>query len=327
MGFSLAASSQDIKYFSKNGILSEQPDSSFYFGKITPGRTGSDTINFFYTDSKKILATQTVKNGLLDGSFQYYYPSGNLMIKGSNKEGEPVGNIEFYYSDGKPKSVINFIPPFDPTQEAENYKILNYWDESGTQIVKEGEGNCKCVFESISVYSNPWDIDRLPNEVKISFWYRNFEAQYLWEGSVKEGLRNAVWKAFKNDVQELEELYANGKFINGIRIDKEKRFEYKSLVENAMPVGGLTEFYKFIGANMNYPREARRKRIEGRVLIEFVLGRDGSITQVKSIMAPHALLADEGVRVVKMAPKWIPGQQRGRPVRQKMVIPLTFKLG
>jgi len=320
MGFSKNYA-QNIKLFSKKGIKVDHADSSFYYGELISG-ADSDTIKFYYTESKINLATLVIKNGLLEGPFRYYYPNGKLKIQGNNGKGMPVGNVLSYYDNGNPKSTIVFVPPFDPMQYSENFKILNYWDANGAEIIKDGEGICKCEFDNLSTHYNPWD-----NEPTINFWYRDFEVTYLWEGNVKNGLRSSVWKAYKNGVQELEEKYDNGVFVEGVRFDEGNKFPYKVLVENAMPKDGMQGFYKFIGANMNYPKEARRKRIEGRVFIEFVLERNGSITEVKSIKAPHDLLAKEGERVVKLAPKWNPAQQRGKAVKQKMVIPLIFKLG
>jgi protein TonB len=67
--------------------------------------------------------------------------------------------------------------------------------------------------------------------------------------------------------------------------------------------------------------------VEGRVFVEFVVNRDGSIVDVKFIKGIGAGCDEEAVRVVQSAPAWKPGKQRGKPVRQKMVIPIIFKLG
>jgi len=67
-------------------------------------------------------------------------------------------------------------------------------------------------------------------------------------------------------------------------------------------------------------------RIEGRVFVQFVVDKDGSITNVEVLKGIGGGCDEEAVRVVKNAPKWNPGKQRGRPVRVKMVLPITFKL-
>jgi protein TonB len=97
--------------------------------------------------------------------------------------------------------------------------------------------------------------------------------------------------------------------------------------ETATPKGGMSAFYKYVGDKMKYPAQARRMGIEGKVFVEFVINRDGSITDVKAIKGIGAGCDEEAVRVVQSAPPWNPGKQRGKPVRQRYVVPITFKLG
>jgi len=93
------------------------------------------------------------------------------------------------------------------------------------------------------------------------------------------------------------------------------------------PQGGMAAFYEYVGKNMKYPSQARRMGIEGKVFVQFVVDKDGSISQVQAIKGIGAGCDEEAVRVLKEAPKWKPGKQRGRPVRVRMVLPITFKLG
>lgn len=97
--------------------------------------------------------------------------------------------------------------------------------------------------------------------------------------------------------------------------------------ESATPKGGMSAFYKYVGDKMKYPAQARRMGIEGRVFVEFVINRDGSITDVRAIKGIGAGCDEEAVRVVESAPAWNPGKQRGKPVRQRYVVPIIFKLG
>lgn len=93
------------------------------------------------------------------------------------------------------------------------------------------------------------------------------------------------------------------------------------------PAGGMAAFYKYVGDEMKYPSQARRMGIEGKVFVQFVVDKDGTITQVQAIKGIGAGCDQEAVRVLKNAPKWKPGKQRGKPVRVRMVLPITFKLG
>ena len=97
--------------------------------------------------------------------------------------------------------------------------------------------------------------------------------------------------------------------------------------DSAEPDGGMEAFYKFVKKKLKYPSQARRMGIEGRVFVEFVVAKDGTLTSVRSIKGIGAGCDEEAVRVIKSHPKWKPGKQRGKPVRQKIVLPITFQLG
>ncbi len=72
--------------------------------------------------------------------------------------------------------------------------------------------------------------------------------------------------------------------------------------------GGKEAMYKFIYANMQYPKDAKAKGIEGDVLMKFTVGKDGSISKIKVIEGIYPSIDVEAVRVVKLMPKWIPGK-------------------
>ncbi|UZR92843.1 energy transducer TonB [Chondrinema litorale] len=97
--------------------------------------------------------------------------------------------------------------------------------------------------------------------------------------------------------------------------------------ESASPVGGFKEFYKFVKKKIKYPNQAKRIGVEGKVYVQFVVDKDGSITEVTAIRGIGAGCDEEAVRILSLAPKWNPGKQRGRPVKQRIVIPINFKLG
>ena len=93
------------------------------------------------------------------------------------------------------------------------------------------------------------------------------------------------------------------------------------------PPGGMSAFYKYVATSLRYPAQARRMGIEGKVFVQFVVGKDGTLTDVQAIKGIGAGCDEEAVRVISRAKKWSPGKQRGRPVRVRMILPITFKLG
>ncbi len=83
---------------------------------------------------------------------------------------------------------------------------------------------------------------------------------------------------------------------------------------------------KWIAKNVKYPVLAMENGIQGKVYIQFVIEKDGSITDVKVVRGVDASLDKEALRVVKAMPKWKPGKQRGKPVRVSYTLPIFFQL-
>ena len=90
--------------------------------------------------------------------------------------------------------------------------------------------------------------------------------------------------------------------------------------------GDMTECYMFVARQMHYPKEAEEKGIEGRVLIRFVVEKDGRLTNFEVIETPDPLLSDEALRVLKQMPKWIPAKNKGKDVRCRYSMPILFRL-
>ena len=90
--------------------------------------------------------------------------------------------------------------------------------------------------------------------------------------------------------------------------------------------GGLQEAMVFIGKNIKYPVAAQEARIEGRVIVQFVVGKDGSVSDIHTVRGVSPELDAEAIRVVSMMPKWIPGKQRGKAVAVKYTMPIMFRL-
>lgn len=89
------------------------------------------------------------------------------------------------------------------------------------------------------------------------------------------------------------------------------------------PAGDLNQW---LSKHVKYPVIAQENNIQGRVSVQFVIEKDGSITDVKVIRSVDPSLDKEAIRVIKSMPKWIPGKQRGKPVRVSYTVPINFKL-
>lgn len=102
---------------------------------------------------------------------------------------------------------------------------------------------------------------------------------------------------------------------------------YDVVEENASFPGGDTECMKWLQKNIKYPSICQEQGVQGRVIVAFVVNRDGSIVDVKVVRSPDENLSNEAVRVVKMMPKWKPARQGNKTVRSRFNLPVMFRLG
>ncbi|MBK8613752.1 MAG: energy transducer TonB [Flavobacteriales bacterium] len=90
--------------------------------------------------------------------------------------------------------------------------------------------------------------------------------------------------------------------------------------------GGQEALAKFMVDEVKYPKKARRAGTEGRVLVTFIVDKDGAVTDVSIARGVDPLLDEEAMRAVRLMPKWKPGTQNGKPVKTKFNLPVLFKL-
>lgn len=90
--------------------------------------------------------------------------------------------------------------------------------------------------------------------------------------------------------------------------------------------GDLNSFRSWVQGRLKYPVIAAENGIQGRVTIEFVIERDGSLTGVKVLASPDPTLSEEATRVLATSPKWTPGKQRNQAVRVRYTLPVDFRI-
>lgn len=90
--------------------------------------------------------------------------------------------------------------------------------------------------------------------------------------------------------------------------------------------GGQTEFAKYFKESVQYPEEAKKKGIQGKVFVNFIVGADGSISNARVLQAVDPMLDAEALRVVTNMPKWVPGKEKGKEVAVYYNLPVNFTL-
>lgn len=141
------------------------------------------------------------------------------------------------------------------------------------------------------------------------------------EQEIKEDLN------IKFDVEVTEDTKVEAVTVVAEEPKEEVEEIFTVVEETAAPKGGMAAFYKMVGDKMKYPAQARRMGVEGKVFVQFVIGKDGSISDVKVIKGIGAGCDEEAIRVVQSSPAWNPGKQRGKAVKQRYTLPIIFKLG
>ncbi|MDE5740739.1 MAG: energy transducer TonB [Bacteroidaceae bacterium] len=102
---------------------------------------------------------------------------------------------------------------------------------------------------------------------------------------------------------------------------------FEVVEQNPMFPGGEAALLKYLQKNLKYPAQAQDNGIQGRVMVQFVVNKDGSVVEPKIIRSVDPSLDKEAMRVVSAMPKWTPGKQRGKTVRVRYTLPVTFRLG
>jgi len=87
-----------------------------------------------------------------------------------------------------------------------------------------------------------------------------------------------------------------------------------------------TDLMKFLMDNVQYPQDAYKNKIQGRVVVQFVVDKEGTVKEPTILQGAYPSLDAEALRVVKLMPRWTPGYDKGQPVNVKYAVPIVFKL-
>ena len=137
-------------------------------------------------------------------------------------------------------------------------------------------------------------------------------------------------KVEESNIQSSEETgkAVEVKYVAPVEVEEDVEEQQIFQVVEEMPEfpGGMAECLKFLGKNIKYPTISQENGVQGKVIVQFVVNRDGSIVDPVVVRSVDPYLDKEALRVIKMMPKWKPGKQRNKPVRVKYTVPVTFKL-
>lgn len=231
------------------------------------------------------------------GPFVFFYENGNPESEGNFDNDKRMGLWKFYYPNGKIKMEVQFLS--DVVNE-----VPTHYDSTGKKMRRGPE----------------IDLDALSSKFTAT---ENFVATGDVDFTTYPILRHMVRGG---------QTFLNVKTAPG---ESETIYEIKTMdghsdVLPPTPNGDIVEMYKFIGSHLHYPPDARRAGIQGVVHIQYVVEKTGVISQVSVQKGIGGGCDEEAARVVieyAKTVKWNPASRDGKPVRSRMVIPITFELG
>lgn len=147
-------------------------------------------------------------------------------------------------------------------------------------------------------------------------------------------LQKQGYKNFESEITIEENKIADYNFVlkeigseteNNVEI-KDEDLIFKIVEEKPIFPGGQAEMMKYISKNLIYPQIAKEIGIQGRVIVSFVIEKDGSLTNIKVAKDIGGNCGEEAVRIIKSMPKWTPGKNKGKVVRTQISIPIIFSL-
>jgi hypothetical protein len=258
----------------------------------------------FYSRSGKIDRRATTTNKYFmafEGPCLYYYENGNRKKIETYSDKKINGKQYEWYENGSMKSESEVL--FDKKTNNSTTKIIHYWNTNNEQKVIDGEGEYE---EIIEIPLN----SKEKNSIKSI-------------GKIKNYVKDGEWNtSYSYNKQSTKETYRNGIFISGVTIDENgKEQAYSILEEKPQPRNGMFDFYNFIGKNFRTPDVVGLK---GVIYLTFVIERDGTITDIKVIRDIGFGTGVEAIRVLSKYGHWLPGKQRGVPVRVMCSLPITI---
>lgn len=168
----------------------------------------------------------------------------------------------------------------------------------------------------------PAEIPEVPEVLEIVENDEEIEEEEIQSSEATEAATSGPTAAPSNAVYSAQPVIGPAQV--GEETDEEEIFE---VVEDQPEFpGGMEALLTYLSKNIKYPSIAQENNIQGRVIVQFVVNKDGSIVDPAIIKSLDSSCDKEALRVIKGMPKWKPGKQRGKPVRVKFTVPVMFRL-
>ncbi len=302
------AQRQNVYFLKNNGKHVEVRDSADYIRVVREPDSGAVNFNVFeyYLDGKVQMRgkSSTIDPLTLEEQCIRYFKNGHKQTYSTYKKGLLINTEYSYFPNGKIYRALTYPDNGRLYNELEgNFTIDECRDSTGTSLVSDGNGHY--------------------------IGYNDDFKKVTEQGDVKNGKRDGLWTGRDdNRHTAFEETYANAVLVAGIaKLDDGKTVNYVKTRSVAPQFrGGLDGFTRYLSNNIQYPDIARQNDIQGKVVLSFVVEKDGRITEIKVTKSVVPVIDQEAVRVLNNSPKWVPGTTYGSPVRVQYSVPVSFAL-
>lgn len=243
-------------------------------------------------DGKVRLKTNAYTNDLdlkYQGRYTAYFPSGKTKAAGVYEGGDMKGRQMQYYPNGNLYCIITY-----------NSSGVGYFgecrDSTGVILTTNGNGTWKQFDDNFT--------------------------EVTAEGPMENGLQEGVWRFKKSTTESLTATFKHGREVQLPNSARDSAYRPVEVVPSYP--GGIEAFYQFIVKNIKYPRVAKENGTKGKIIVTFVVERDGQLVDVKVARGIGDGCDEEAVRVIKLTSPWKPGLQGGKPVRVAYSVPINF---
>ncbi|MEQ8686139.1 MAG: TonB family protein [Imperialibacter sp.] len=301
-----------------------------------------------YYPSGEVFMTGNYSNeGLKHGEFNWLFANGTPFMTGQFSNDSINGIWKMYFSNGKLRQKIGF--------NKNDFTIWELFNDAGLPVITNGTGELKDIEVGVNptiyirkatqqdgkrtgkwtfLYQTSYGVKEYQEEYKGDFFYVGFEKNTAEKEKYYYSLLSSQLY-YPPNLRIMESMEPDRAYVESVNFERVQRGdtmiingEVFTIVEQQPEFpGGMSAFYNSIARTLRYPSEARRMGIEGKVFVQFVINQDGSITEIEVIRGIGAGCDQEAIRAIQVSGRWLPGLQRGAPVKVRMVLPITFKLG
>lgn len=297
------AQRQNLYFLKNNGQYVKLRDSADYLRIVKEPEGGSAlyVVNEHFLDgtNKSMGYSSKIDPPVYEGQYISYYKNGKKRMMGSFNKGKLRDTVFNYYPNGN----LYTITAYSYTADGKPLKYFkSVKDSTGRDLVTDGNGECVFYDDEFKSISE--------------------------RGKIKNGLYDGEWLGEASRAgAKYKEIYVDGHMVSGESIDRDGTvYTYTKARVEPQFKNGMNAFYTYLKKTIRYPEQCYKNGIQGKVLLKFMVMKDGSIEKISVMNEVHPALAQEAVRVIKASPLWEPGSLRGKPANVVYNVPVSFTL-